>query len=183
MKEKIIITILAVIFLAILSGMIWDLYGRQLLYNTKNIPTNTNVQITTMPTSVASVTVNQKTSGGSQTSVPGNKVDSSISYSSYSTCIENTKDLGSSKDCCDCMTADEPVRKACRDFAATYDFSKNTTFKTFEIPSKLGRNGDYSKFTVSGNQQQCKQVCESASSGLVCGDYQYCRTACDNLSK
>lgn len=182
-KEKIVIIILTAIFIVVLSAMLWDLYGKNLLSKTQNTGNNTNVQISPTPTGIVATTKSKKTVGNKQTNPSGNKVDSSVSYSSYSQCIENTKDLGSSKDCCDCLSADEPVRKACRDFAATYDFSKNTTFKTFEIPSKLGRNGDYSKFTASGDQQQCKQACESASSGLTCGDYQFCRTACNNLSQ
>ena len=182
-KEKIIITTLTVIFITVLSAMLWDLYGKNLLIKTQTSTNNTNVQMPAKPTGITSTAKNQKTGGDKQTNPAEKKVDSNVAYSSYSTCIENAKDLGSSKDCCDCLATDESVRKACRDFAATYDFSKNTEIKTFEIPSKLGRTGDYSACTASGNEMQCKQCCESPSTGLACGDYQFCRTACNNLSQ
>ncbi len=184
-KEKIIIGALSIIFIAVFGGMMRDLYGK------KTLPTSQNqvaIPAINIDTPIPSVTdVNQKSqtkkigAQGSQNSEK--KTDTSIVYSSYSTCLENTKDERASKDCCDCLGGDASLHKACRDAAATYDFSKNTTFKTFTIPSILGRDGDYSKFTTSGNQQQCKQACESASSGLACGDYQYCRTACNNLAQ
>lgn len=180
-KEKIIIGILGGVFLIVLVGMLLDLYGAKLISGFKSNTAN-NSDVTT-PSETVAPNVDQQKGNNKKLQPSGNKVDTNISYSSYSSCIENTKDLGSSKDCCDCLSADESVRKACRDYAATYDFTKNTTFKTFDIPSTLGRNGDYSKFTASGNQQQCKQECESASSGLMCGDYQFCRTACNNLSQ
>lgn len=109
--------------------------------------------------------------------------NNNIAYDLYNTCLENTIDERRAKDCCDCLSVDELIRKTCRDATVAYDFSKNTTIKEFSIPSTLGKDGDYSAFTVSGNEQECKQACESESGGLVCGDYQYCRTACNNLSK
>lgn len=171
-KEKIIIGVLAVIFLSVLLGMIWDLYGKNLLNKsttTISIPTPTNKNNANKPTKSA-----------------GNKAPASqenIAYSTYSTCIENAKDLPSSKDCCDCLTGDASVHKACRDAAAEYDFTKNTVIKTFDIRSTLGKTGNYSMCTASGNQQQCKQCCESTSTKLACGDYQFCRTACNGLAQ
>ena len=182
-KEKVIVGVLLVIFLTISIAVFWDLSGKNMFLSSQKATINTDTQITITPAADVTTTKSQKSGKNKQTNSPANKADRNVSYSSYSTCIENTKDLPSSKDCCDCLSADIATRKACRDFAATYDFTKNTAFKTFEIPSKLGQNGDYSKFTASGNQQQCKQACESTSSGLVCGDYRYCRTACDKLSQ
>jgi len=174
-KEKIIVTILAIIFIGVLAGAFWDLYGRKLLTNSlcssqnavnsnlqaittqKNLNLNTNEQIVPkneQDNKQAATSTNSDTKKN-----PAPKTESNVAYASYSTCLENTKDLPASKDCCDCLSGDASVHKACRDAAATYDFSKNTTFKQFTIPSKLGRNGDYSVFTASGNQQQCKQAC------------------------
>lgn len=197
-KEKIIVTVLAIIFFAVLIGAFWDLYGRKLLTNSlcspQNVVVNNNLQATTTDQQL-NVNKNEQpapkneqnnqqlaTSTNSNTEKnPAPKTENNVAYASYSTCLENAKDLAASKDCCDCLSGDASLHKACRDAAATYDFSKNTIIKQFTIPSKLGRNGDYSAFTASGNQQQCKQACESATSGLACGDYQYCRTACNSL--
>lgn len=196
-KEKIIIIVLAVIFISVLLGAFWDLYGRKLLCSCDCISQNTelsNDQQTVTTTkentpvrnnqNVSNVHMtdqNNKQTNPDYTTKPDPKTDNNVSYSSYSTCLENTKDERAAKDCCDCLNADVSVRKACRDATVSYDFSKNTEFKTFTIPSELGPNGDYSSFTASGNQQQCKQACESTASGLACGDYQYCRKACNNL--
>lgn len=116
---------------------------------------------------------------------PNSKISTNdtIAYDAYSTCLENTTDERYAKDCCDCLPADELTRKACRDATVSYAFKENITIKEFVIPSVMGKDGDYSAFTVSGNEQECKRACEDESSGLVCGDYQYCRTACNNLSK
>ena len=194
--EKIVLIVLAVIFLAVLAGASWDLYGKKAmtgyLCTSQNTELNNNQTTTTTSENTAAPVNNQNTSqtgqNNKQTKTDSGtktapKTDSNIAYSSYSTCLENTKDGPAAKDCCDCLSADVSVRKACRDATVSYDFSKNTTFKQFTIPSKLGRTGDYSAFTASGNQAQCKQACESASSGLVCGDYQFCRTACNSLSQ
>ncbi len=188
-KEKIIIGILSIIFVAVLGGATWDLYGRNLLTkktSTAPVLNNNNVTQGVTPTNSQG-----KSKGGSQAAQPKTngqakptgQTGTQVTYSTYSQCIENTKDLGSSKDCCDCLAADDSVRKACRDFAATYDYTKNTVIKTFEISSKLGRDGNYSTCTASGDQNTCKQCCESAETGLACGDYQYCRTACNNLAQ
>jgi len=106
-----------------------------------------------------------------------------IAFSSYSICLENTKDGPNAKDCCDCLDVDLSIRKACRDATVNYDFSENTVFKSFEIPSTLGADGDYSAYTISGDQQKCKEKCEATTTTLVCGDFQYCRTACNQLSQ
>jgi cytoskeletal protein RodZ len=183
--EKIILIVLAMVFVSVLVGAAWDLYGRKAmtsyLCTSQNTEDTNNQTVTITPANTNPSANNQGGSPTGQNKQPAKPSDSSIAYSSYSTCLENTKDGPTAKDCCDCLSADESVRKACRDATVSYDFSKNTTFKQFTIPSKLGRNGDYSAFTASGSQAQCKQACESASSGLACGDYQYCRTACNGL--
>lgn len=169
-NEKIVIGLLAVVFIAVLSGMIWDLYGKNLF----NKPTVSEI-IPALPTEA------QNISSVSKTKAPKNQEN--VTYTQYSTCLENTKDERVAKDCCDCLSGDASLHKACRDAAATYDFTKNTVFKTFNIPSTLGKSGDYSACTASGNQQQCKQCCESTTTKLACGDFQFCRTACNGLAK
>lgn len=205
-KEKIIILVLAVIFVGVLLGAFWDLYGRKMFCNcncgTQNTAAdsansaNDNASLTGAATGTAISAPEGQTApddqpadnnqGGQATSTgkanQPKPTDSNVAYANYSTCIENTKDLAASKDCCDCLSGDASAHKACRDFAATYDFSKNTVFKTFEIPSTLGQSGDYSSCTASGNQQQCKQCCENTGK-FVCGDFRFCRTACDGLSQ
>ncbi|MEI6479855.1 MAG: hypothetical protein WCO21_03490 [bacterium] len=186
-REIIIVVLLLIIFVCVLLGAFWDLYGRSLLVNylcgSQNITSSLNTQATSTASEVPRLQNIDERKNLPTSSDSAPKVNSSISYSSYGTCLENTKDEPSAKNCCDCLSGDAELHKACRDATVGYDFSKNTVFKTFEIPSKLGRDGNYSTFTVSGNQQQCKQACESATSGLMCGDYQYCRTACNNLAK
>lgn len=205
-KEKIIIVVLVVVFLIVLCGAFWDLYGRKTLTEylcapqdttgtagqvdesaTKDLsatPQNTEAQglPTTSPQGDKKGSVSTPTKPAGNTSSAASTPSNNVSYSSYGTCIENAKDLGSSKDCCDCLSADVSVRKACRDFAATYDFTKNTTIKTFTIPSTLGRTGNYSAYTSSATQQECKQKCDSSAT-LQCGDFQFCRTACDNITQ
>jgi hypothetical protein len=96
-----------------------------------------------------------------------------------SSCINNTEDNPQCKDCCDCLSGiDGETRTACRDTCAVHDFSKNTNLITITVPSILGLNGDYSQCVAKG-ATECKTCCES-SIGLSCGDYQYCRTACNN---
>jgi len=183
--EKIIIGILSVVFVVVLGAATWDLYGRNLFTTKISSRVESNINIATQSGKPANTQGKNKgiKQPGKQNSANQSKPTGQTNYSTYSQCIENTKDLGSSKDCCDCLAADGSVRKACRDFAATYDYSKNTVIKTFEIPSKLGRSGDYSACTASGDQDSCKQCCESSATGLACGDYQYCRTACNNLAQ
>lgn len=123
---------------------------------------------------------NQNTNQPRSTNNNSSTINSNTSFAPYSTCLEHTRDLAASKDCCDCMDADVSVRKACRDAAATYDFRKNTLFQEFTIPSTLGPTGDYSVCTSNGTQDQCKQCCDT-STQFACGDFQYCRTACDAL--
>ncbi len=205
-KEKIIIAVLSVVFLILLCGVIWDLYGRKTLTiylcGTEIATSTAGLLGTSTPKDLSIASQNtaspetppatpsgvKKSVGNTPLKPSGNttasitKPSSSVAYSSYGTCIENAKDLGSSKDCCDCLSADVSVRKACRDFAATYDFTKNTTIKTFTIPSSLGRTGNYTAYTSSATQQECKQKCDSSTT-LQCGDFQFCRTACDSMTQ
>lgn len=95
----------------------------------------------------------------------------------YQTCLDNTENDGDCKDCCDCLSADVEIRKECRDNCPLNDFSLNVEFTDFDIPSSLGKDGDYSACTGLSSEQECKQCCDSSET-LACGDFQYCRTAC-----
>lgn len=194
--EIIVVIVLTISFIGVLLGATWDLYAKNLLCkcncNSAVVAVNSNVNSMSGINSSADVPSvlnvqkpdqnQQNTNTASNQTKPLNPAGkaNTVAYASYSTCIENTKDLAASKDCCDCLSGDASVHKACRDTAATYDFSKNTVFKTFDIPSVLGQNGDYSACTASGTQQQCKQCCEN-SGNFVCGDFRFCRTACASL--
>jgi YHYH protein len=107
-------------------------------------------------------------------------VSKNVSSELYSHCLKNAKDGKTSKNCCDCLTADSQTRKACRDATVDYNFRQNKNTKIFSIPSLLGRDGDYSACTSTGNERECKKCCDD-SNNYACGDFQYCRTACADL--
>jgi hypothetical protein len=113
-----------------------------------------------------------------QTASSGN-TSVSADISEYASCINNTTDAPECKDCCDCLEdSDGDTRTACRDTCAVHDFSGNSDFITVVAPSTLGATGDYSECVAEGSSGDCKACCEG-SLGLMCGDYQYCRTACN----
>lgn len=93
-------------------------------------------------------------------------------------CINNTRDEGQCKDCCDCMDGDAAARTTCRDTCAVHDFSTNSDFITVTAPSTLGPNGDYSAALSAGSEAACKLYCDG-SSALSCGDRRYCRDKCN----
>lgn len=175
-NKKIIVIVLGIVFLVFCVSTIYNLYGKKFINNNAK-PTTNNLETS----SIDNKKINNEQKEGKPAINKNTQTDSNIAYSSYSICLENTKNGPDAKDCCDCLDADLSIRKACRDATVNYDFSKNTSFKIFEIPSTLGINGDYSSYTASGNQLECKQACEAITTTIVCGDFQYCRTACDNL--
>jgi len=95
-------------------------------------------------------------------------------------CLNNTKDEGQCKDCCDCMDTDAAGRTSCRDacIAKNGNFSTNSDVITVTAPSTLGANGDYSAAIKAATAQECKQYCDG-SSALSCGDRRFCRDACN----
>ncbi|KYC52086.1 MAG: hypothetical protein AMQ22_00990 [Candidatus Methanofastidiosum methylothiophilum] len=98
----------------------------------------------------------------------------------YNSCINNTRNLFECKDCCDCIPdADGNLRTKCRDECAVHDFSKNSEFIPVNAPSTLGPDGNYSQCVAKGSSSGCKACCENFM-GLECGDYRFCRTACNN---
>jgi hypothetical protein len=104
---------------------------------------------------------------------------SSMGNALYASCINKTKNVNVCKDCCDCLKgANSATRTACRDGCAGHNFSLNKTFITVVAPSKLGAKGNYTKCTAAADSNACKLCCESTMK-LQCGDYQYCRTACN----
>ena len=191
-KQKIIILILAVVFLVVLVGAFWDLYGKNLSYNCSQ-PSSAvgNISQTVTPASETAVTSNNQ--AVSQTGQKGNKqggkgnattgatgtTTSSANSAVYDSCINKTKDNPECKDCCDCLSgADSATRTTCRNTCATHDFSTYSNFITTTSPSVLGEKGDYSTCTNKASSGECKTCCEG-SMNLQCGDYRFCRTACN----
>lgn len=191
-KQKIIILILSAVFLVVLVGAFWDLYGKNLSYNCSQ-PSSAlgNISQTVTPASETSATTNnqavsqtgQKSNkqggkGNATTSTVGTTT-SSANSAVYDFCINKTKDNPQCKDCCDCLSgADSATRTSCRNTCATHDFSTNSNFITTTSPSVLGEKGDYSTCTNQASSGECKTCCEN-SMGLQCGDYRFCRTACN----
>jgi len=98
------------------------------------------------------------------------------------TCLSSTADNPRCKDCCDCLHGkDAAVIKACRDACAKHDFGQTSASLVFTVPSVLGPQGDYTPFTASGSQQECKRLCDSSTT-LACGDRRFCRDACNKLA-
>ena len=143
------------------------------------------------PTPTGSATKQSPASGAVQKSTAiaqeekstpaGGAVTKDLASLSSDMCINNTSDEAQAKNCCDCLSgADAAAIKNCRDTVAKHDFSQNSGFITFDVPSKSGESGDYSLFTAAANQQDCKQMCDS-SNILACGDRRFCRDACAQL--
>lgn len=109
----------------------------------------------------------------------GPAADSGSAQEIANTCLNHTPDEPHCKDCCDCAALACDQLAPCRDACKTHDFSTNTDFIDVDVPSNLGQAGDYSA-CVSANpdEKTCKTCCECMA-GLVCGDFQYCRTLCD----
>ena len=103
-KEKIILGILGLVFLIVFFGMIWDLYGRSLWdkYMAKQPVEQTQFidNGSSSPTNTKSANGIKKENG---TTKGTNKPFSDVSYTTYSTCLENSKDDRTCKDCCDCL--------------------------------------------------------------------------------
>jgi len=98
----------------------------------------------------------------------GDATDASVG-SDARTCLDNTRNEGECKDCCDSLDADGAARKACRDACPTHDFAQNTGFITVDAPSILGPEGDYSLCTATGDAGSCKACCDD-SAALQAGD-------------
>lgn len=151
-KSNLFIILLSIILVVLIGFVINDLYFKDSISkDTNNLPNKPSV----------------------------NKISTSSANATYESCISNTKDSPQCKDCCDCLTGvDSATRTSCRDACAVHDFSTNSNYLTVSVPSSLGRDGDYS-ICVAKGATDCKTCCENQM-GLQCGDYQYCRTACNN---
>ncbi len=185
--QRLIIIVLAVILAAVSLAAFWDLYGREHFAKATNTASTTVEPQSTTPgnrqkpvsTPVDEAKQNIGTKKEQNVATPA----TSAITTDYQACLANTPDMRTAKDCCDCLTsADAETRKTCRDDAATYDFTQNTKFSSFTIPSILGKDGDYSSCTSTGSVQECKQCCDSPGQ-YACGDTQYCRTACSTLEQ
>ncbi len=105
------------------------------------------------------------------------EVSITANQDTYGMCIYNTSSNPECKDCCDMLETDGQTRKECRDTCATHDFNLNTEFILLDVTSILGRDGDYSICTVSGDERECKRCCDS-STELTGGDRRFCRDVC-----
>ncbi len=95
-------------------------------------------------------------------------------------CVNHTQDDPHCKDCCDCASVACTEFTPCRNACKTHDFSTNTDFIEVTVPSVLGPGGDYSACVAANADPQTCKVCCECTAGLVCGDFQFCRTLCDN---
>lgn len=102
MKEKILIIVLAIIFVLVLGGMVWDLYGKNMLTKkdiTSTVPAQTE--------SVATDSARPKQKNGEK---PNNKqVDPTL----YAKCTPLLNTQKAYKDCCDGLS-DDLIKKACK---------------------------------------------------------------------
>lgn len=107
--------------------------------------------------------------------------DSAVSSQAldYNTCINQTGADTTCKDCCDCMDGSADDRKTCRDDCAIHDFTANSSYVNFDVPSALGAGGDYSTCVAEGTESDCKRCCDGGTMGLACGDFRFCRDACN----
>jgi hypothetical protein len=163
-KGTLVLIVVALIFVGILSFVIWDLspsddLESQIFEEEKPEEPPERPDEQGVPPEESS---------------SSEEIDSSTSES----CIGNTRDEPECKDCCDCLDSDSSVKTTCRDECAVSDFSGNSDFITVSAPSVLGLDGDYSECVSLGEERECKICCES-SMELQCGDYRHCRTACN----
>ncbi len=114
-KEKIIIIALAVILVGLGLFVSWDLWGKKFSYN---CPTTTSSSTSTTGTTTKSSTKK----GGSTTAV-----DASL----YASCTVKIADEKVYKSCCDALSVDDTVKKACKKVVD----DKNGTTPTTTTPS------------------------------------------------
>ena len=95
-------------------------------------------------------------------------------------CLERTPDEETCLDCCDCKNNSCEDRAMCRDACASVDFAQNSNYVTFDVPSIIGSAGDYMDCFMRGEEQSCKACCD-CSTIYVCGDYAFCRVACESI--
>ena len=95
-KQKIIISVLAIIFLIVLIGAFWDLYGKN-MFNKTSQTTNT-VSITPSPTSSAN-------------KQPKN---SNVDTSKFTSCMTGITDKQSCKRCCEGLNLEMTLNETCR---------------------------------------------------------------------
>lgn len=96
-KEKIIIAALIVILVGVGIFVAWDLWGKSFSYN---------CPATTTTTSPSTATTSPSVKKGGNNS----PVDAGL----YASCTAKIADEKSYKQCCDTLTADDTVKKACK---------------------------------------------------------------------
>ena len=173
-KLNIVLISLIIVFFLVLSFVVYDIYLKKTIVKQDSL-LNSTIQGKKQHNDSNNQNPNNNEH---DTNNPATKVISDFSKLNFDTCINNTKDNPQCKDCCDCLNGtDSKTRTFCRDTCAAHDFSKNSNIITITVPSILGKDADYSQCVNEGNSM-CKTCCENEI-GLVCGDYQYCRTACN----
>lgn len=105
-KQKIIVGVLATIFLVVLVAAFWDLYGKNMF--SKNSQTSNTVTITPVPTNS---TNNQPAPSGKLNKQPKN---SNIDTSQFKSCMIGLTDKPSCKRCCEGLNLDSTLNETCR---------------------------------------------------------------------
>lgn len=196
-RRKVIVSILAIVFVVVSFAAFWDLYGKK-MFCSCDCAAQKSTETGGSRATTAADGASAVSGGGQAASVNGQKgskqggkngvtqagsatasTASATGSAAYDSCINKTKDNPQCKDCCDCLSGtDSATRTACRNTCATHDFGANSDFITVTSPSALGEKGDYSTCTKEASSGECKTCCEN-SMGLQCGDYRFCRTACN----
>ncbi|MEI7603795.1 MAG: hypothetical protein WCJ19_02140 [bacterium] len=102
-KEKIIIIVLAVIFVGVSLGAFWDLYGKNHVCFGDCVQ-RSEINNTTTPQNT------KPTDSTKQSKQDNITVDSSL----YAACTSKISDEKEYKTCCDSLTSDDNVKKACK---------------------------------------------------------------------
>ncbi|MEI6650288.1 MAG: hypothetical protein WCL23_02505 [Candidatus Moraniibacteriota bacterium] len=195
-RRKMLVSILVVVFIVVLLGAFWDLYGRKMFCScdcsSQQSAQGSGSQAAASAGGKSAVSGDQAASvggqkgnkqggktGTTQTGSASASATSATGSAAYDSCINKTTDNPQCKDCCDCLSGtDSATRTACRNTCAMHDFGTNSDFITVTSPSTLGEKGDYLTCTKEASSGECKTCCEN-SMGLQCGDYRFCRTACN----
>ena len=110
-KEKVILGVLSVIFLAVSVGAFWDIYGKN-MFASKEIltPTPSISAVTPQPTVPTNNQTQQNTNG------KGNKPpkDQQVDTSQFASCMTGLTTKKACKDCCDGLGLDATMNDTCR---------------------------------------------------------------------
>jgi len=110
-KDKVIVGVLSVIFLAVSVGAFWDLYGKNML-SSKAIPTPTPSisAVTPLPT-VPKNNQTQENANGKGNKPPK---DQQVDTTQFASCMTGLTTKKACKDCCDGLGLDATLNDTCR---------------------------------------------------------------------